>query len=172
MLNPAASLSAKKTGMQITLDFAGDEWRARVLEELRAWCAAQREKGATDMTMEQFRAVARNQGHSPKVWGPLAVQACKAGILAPLTHPDGSPVYRPAESVKTHGHPIRVYGLLAGASALNAPAARPATSHDSQAPQAQRQEPALDGRGSVLHAGSGAELLGVVAAFHEEREAR
>lgn len=126
MLNSELSRSAKEQGQQIALSFAGDDWRERVLAELRAWCASRVALGFTEMAMEQFRAVALNQPPRPQAWGALASVACRAGIIAPVLH-HGVPVYRAAESVKTHGHPIRVYSLTG---------ARTATSHDTQPAEA------------------------------------
>jgi hypothetical protein len=100
MLDAVASRAAKDRGMQLAIDFAGDDWKDRVLAELRAWCASRIALGETEVTMEQFRAVAKNAPPRHQAWGPLAVLACKEGILAPLTHADGSAVYRAAASVK------------------------------------------------------------------------
>lgn len=140
MLNAQSSRAGKERGQQLALDLSG-EWRERVLLELQGWIAIHKARGNTTMTMEQFRAEARNHPESPKAWGPLPAVACKAGLIAPLTHPDGSPVMRRAESVKTHSHPVRVWSLL--------PAGAPAAS-----------------------SGSGAELLGAVAAYHRQRGER
>lgn len=125
MLNASASRAAKQAGQQLAIDFAGEEWRDRVLAELRTWCAARRASGHTEMQMEQFRAEAKNQAPRPQAWGALASVAIKAGIIAPLTREDGSPVMRPAQSVRTHGHFVRVYSL-AGARTASAQDPRPA----------------------------------------------
>lgn len=162
MLNSTASRAAKEAGMQFALDFAGDEWRERVLEELRAWCAMRRAAGHTEMQMEQFRAEAKHQPPRPQAWGALASVAIKAGIIAPLTRGDGSAVYRAAESVKTHGHPVRVYSLAG---------TRTASQHDAEAPQAQRRSIGVDGRGAVLHGGDAAALLAATADYHAGRAA-
>ena len=110
-LNAVASRAAKDRGQQLALDLAGTEWKESVLAELGAWCAVRRAQGHTDMTMEQFRAVAKASPPSHKCWGTVPAIACRAGILAPMVHPDGSPVMRAAESVKTHGHFVRVWRL-------------------------------------------------------------
>jgi hypothetical protein len=117
MLSAAASRAAKDRGQQLAIDFAGEGWKERVLVELEAWCAMRRAQGHVDMQMEQFRAVAVNHPASTKAWGTLPAIACKAGILAPLTHPDGSPVMRFAESVKTHRHPVRAWALASASFA-------------------------------------------------------
>lgn len=109
-INSAASYAAKRAGMQLALDIAGD-WRDRVLVELRAWCADQRAQGLTEITLEQFRAVALNVPPAHQCWGSVPSLACKAGILEPMAHPDGSPVMRFAESVRTHRHPVRAWRL-------------------------------------------------------------
>jgi len=117
MLNAAASHSAKIAGQQLAMDLAGD-WKDRVLVELRAWCAVHWAQGNTEMTMEQFRAQAVSLPPSHKCWGSLPVLACKAGILAVMNHPDGSPVMRFAESVRTHRHPVRCWALVASFSPM------------------------------------------------------
>jgi hypothetical protein len=128
MLNAAASRAAKEHGQQLAIDFAGEDWKARVLVELRAWCATRRAQGHEEITMEQFRAVARNVPTSHKAWGTLPAIACKAGILAPMAHADGSPVMRFAESVKTHRHPVRAWRLLPSSFASTQPAGAPSPS--------------------------------------------
>jgi hypothetical protein len=120
MLDAVASRAAKERGQQIALDF-DTEWKVRVLEEMRAWLAIRRAAGHLTMTMEQFRADAKHHPRRPQAWGALVKPAIGAGLIALETHPDGSPVFRPAESVKTHGHFIRVYKILP--SSFSAPAA-------------------------------------------------
>jgi hypothetical protein len=109
-LNATASQAAKEQGMQLALSFAA-EWKDAVLLELRGWIAIHKARGNSTMTMEQFRAEARNKPESFRAWGPLPVVACKAGLLVPMNHPDGSPVMRAAESPQTHGHFVRVWKL-------------------------------------------------------------
>jgi hypothetical protein len=107
-LNATASRQAKETGQQLALDMAGD-WKAEVLLELRGWIAIHKARGNSSMTFEQFRHEARNQPGSHKAWGSLPGMACRAGLIAPMAHADGSPVMKAAESVKTHGHHVRVW---------------------------------------------------------------
>lgn len=110
MLSAAASRAAKQVGQQLALDMAGD-WKADVLVELRAWLAVHRGQGNTTMTLEQFRALAVNQPASHKAWGALPAIACKAGLIQPVLHEDGSAVMRRAESVRTHAHPVRLWRI-------------------------------------------------------------
>lgn len=147
-LNAAASLSAKASGQQLALDMSG-EWPARALQELRAWLVTHAAEGWKTITMEQFRAVALNVPSSHKAWGALPRLACAAGLLEPMTHADGSPVARPAESVRTHGHFVRVWRI---ASSFSAPAAgaQAATLIETEAPQALRNPSADSGRGGFL----------------------
>ncbi len=121
MLNATASRNAKLAGQQLALEMSGD-WKRNVLVELRAWLAVHRGQGNTTMTFEQFRAQAVNQPASHKAWGGLAVMACNAGLIAPMTHDDGSPVMRRAESVRTHAHPVRLWKIV-DASFVPPPAA-------------------------------------------------
>lgn len=111
MLDAIASHAAKDAGQQLTLSFAGD-WRSRVLLELRGWLAIHKAKGHETMTFEQFRHEAREQPSSHKSWGALPGVAARAGLIEAMTHADGSPVVRKAESVKTHSHPVRVWRCL------------------------------------------------------------
>lgn len=111
MLDATASRAAKEAGQQLAIEFA-TEWKDAVLLELRGWLAIHRARGHTTMTFEAFRHEARSQPASFKAWGALPAIACKAGLIAPRVHPDGSPVMRAAESVKTHGHFIRVWVLV------------------------------------------------------------
>lgn len=152
MLNPTTSRQAKEAGQQLALDMAGD-WKERVLLELRGWLQAHAARGNETMAMEQFRAVAKEHPASTKAWGPLPMLACKAGLLEPMTHPDGSPVMRLAESVKTHRHPVRCWRL---ASFFSAPAAAEETRSliETQDSLARRQPPEVEGRGGVLQMGA------------------
>lgn len=155
MLDAVASSNAKQAGMQLALDVQ-DDWKDRVLAELSAWISNQVAKGATEMTIEQFRAGAIHRPTSPKAWGPLAVLACKAGLIAPMTHPDGSPVYRLAESVKTHRHPVRAYRFAS--SFFPAPAGAQAPRLHDRAPaepERQPQEIARVGDAASAIAGAG-----------------
>lgn len=117
MLDAVASLASKRSGQQLALDVSGD-WPETVLVELRAWLADHRAKGHDTMTMEQFRAQAVHQPASFKAWGALPRLACAAGLLEAMTHADGSPVARPAESVRTHGHFVRVWKILPASSSM------------------------------------------------------
>lgn len=107
-LDATAGREAKERGMQLAIEFA-PEWRHEVVNELRAWLLIRKSQGHSTMTMEQFRAVAKTQPASHKAWGPLSLLAAKDGLIRQTMHPDGSPVYRPAASVKTHAHPVKVW---------------------------------------------------------------
>lgn len=112
MLNAQASQAAKATGMQLAIEFAGEEWRDRALAELRAWCAIRKAQGVTEVALEEFRAQAKAIPPRHQAWGPLATAACKAGIWTALTNSNGSPFMRAAASEKTHGHFVRVYRIV------------------------------------------------------------
>lgn len=115
MLNAEASHAGKVAGMQLSILFDG-EWRIAVMQELRAWLATRRAAGHATMTFEAFRHDAIAQPSTHKAWGSLAAIACREGLIAPMNHPDGSPVMRRAESVKTHAHPIRVWAIASSFS--------------------------------------------------------
>jgi hypothetical protein len=158
-LNAVASRAAKDRGQQLAIFFDG-EWTAAVLAELEAWIAARREQGYTEMTFEQFRHDAIAVPHSHKAWGSLPRLACAAGLIAPMVHADGSPVMRAAESVKTHGHFVRVW-RLAGAHL---------PSFDHAIPSAGNCQHHLTADVSAgRHGGDSAGLLAAVAEFHRGR---
>lgn len=110
ILNARESAAAKLHGQQLAIDFA-QEWRDAVLLELTGWLAIHKALGNQTMTFEQFRAEAKHQPESHKAWGSLPSIAVRAGLITPIEHPDGSPVYRKAASIKTHAHPVRVWGI-------------------------------------------------------------
>lgn len=169
MLNAAASQAGKRAGQQLSIMFDG-EWAVAVLAELRTWLADRAAAGQRTITFEQFRHDAIAQPRSHKSWGSLPAIACRAGLIAPLTHPDGSPVMRRAESVKTHSHPVRCWAIVPASSSIdgnNSP-----TLTVAEGSQARRHPNDIEAGGAVLHAGGGAELLGAVMAFHHGREAR
>lgn len=158
MLNAAASRAAKQAGQQLALDMA-DDWTDRVLVELRAWLAVHRGQGKREMTMEQFRAQAVNQPASHKAWGALPAIACRANLIEPVVHGDGSPVMRRAESVRTHAHPVRVWRILDSSFVLAATAGtdRP-SSHDGDVAVARHAPSTLFqvGESRHSHCGEGA----------------
>jgi len=104
-------VALKEAGQQLALDFAGD-WAERVVVEFRGWAAIEKARGMSTCTIERFRAEAANQPKSHKAWGPLPAALVRAGVLAPMTHPDGTPVMRNAAAPRTHAHPVRVWRLL------------------------------------------------------------
>jgi hypothetical protein len=108
MLDATASQAAGVAGRQLAIDFAA-EWSVAVLLELRGWLAIQKAQGHSTMTFERFRHEARNQPDSHKAWGALPRLAQSQGLIRPHLRDDGSQVMRNAESLKTHGHPVRVW---------------------------------------------------------------
>jgi hypothetical protein len=103
----------KREGQQLAIDFAGD-WPERVLLELRGWCAIEKARGMTTMTVEAFRASTTNEPRTHYCWGSVPRLAIKAGIIKPALHADGSPVMRNAAAPRTRAHPIRVYHITGG----------------------------------------------------------
>jgi hypothetical protein len=167
MLNATASRAAKDRGQQMSIMFDG-EWTAAVLVELEAWIATRRAQGHTEMTFEQFRHDAVSQPHSFKAWGSLPRLACAAGLIEPMVHGDGSPVMRAAESVKTHGHFVRVWTF----SARQQPAATcPPNLHPASPSEGKRQPFGSDDVSARRHGGDAAGLLAAVAEFHRGRVA-
>jgi hypothetical protein len=102
----------KREGQQLAIDFAGD-WPERVLLELRGWCAIEKARGMTTMTVEAFRAASRIHPDSHKAWGALPRLACKAGVIAPKLIPGtDQQERRNAVSPRTHAHEVKVWVLL------------------------------------------------------------
>lgn len=103
-LNASLSSAAKAAGQQLTLD-VNVAWTQYAITELKAWLALRKLQGATHMTMEEFRHVARQQPSTHKAWGALTTIAKNLGLI----EFDG---YVRAQSVKTHSHPIGRWKLL------------------------------------------------------------
>jgi hypothetical protein len=103
-LHAAHSEAAKAAGQQLTLD-VNVAWTHQAIVELKAWLALRKAQGATHMTMEEFRHVARHQPASHKCWGALTTVAKNLGLI----EFDG---YVRAQSVKTHSHPVINWRLM------------------------------------------------------------
>jgi hypothetical protein len=100
----------KRAGQSLALDHAGKSWTDSTLDKLRAFCKARKDMGAPTFRFEEFRAVAEHAGWpmppDHHVWGALPRLAKRAGIILPTTK------YEPAQSEKTHAHPVRVWVAL------------------------------------------------------------
>jgi hypothetical protein len=100
----------KEQGQQIALFNSGDEWVSYILDKFRAFCKARKEMGMNRFRFEEFRIVAEQSGWdtpaSSKVWGALPRRFCKEGLIR------WTQKYEPAESKKTHGHPVKVWEAL------------------------------------------------------------
>jgi hypothetical protein len=113
ILDAPQSAALKAHGQQLAIDFAGD-WPERVLAELRGWCAIEKARGMSTMTVEQFRAGARTHPDSHQAWGSLPRLACAAGIIEPVFIPGTNQQVRVrAASPKTHAHEVKVWRILA-----------------------------------------------------------
>lgn len=98
--------SLKRSGMQLALVFAGDDWAVLVVAEFRAWLAEQKALGLTWITVEQFRSQAANQPESHKACGSLPRLLCRAGLIAPTGQ------FVRAASPRTHAHPVSKWRVL------------------------------------------------------------
>lgn len=112
-LDAAVSEARKQAGMQLALDLAND-WSERILEEFAAWLAKERERGIRRVTIEKFRAEAKNHPLSHKAWGSLPRLAMRAGLIRRALDDSGEPIYRRAAAPKTHAHPVAVYVITGG----------------------------------------------------------
>ena len=113
LLDARAGKAAKDAGMQLALDFAGQEWKERVIPAFAAWAAVQRYRGFKTCTIEAFRA--DNPGVQPqshKAWGSLPKLLLTARLVHENLDERGEPHYRRAAAPKTRCHPIRVWGLI------------------------------------------------------------
>lgn len=171
MLNADASLAAKRTGQQLSIMFEG-EWTVAVLAELRAWLAARAAAGHRTFVFEEFRHDAHAQPNSHKSWGSLPALACREGLIAPMNHPDGSPVMRRAESVKTHSHPVRLWAIASSFASQSSSGTKNASRQHDAAPEAVVSHLADASVGASRHIHSTASLLAAVTAYHQQREAR
>lgn len=111
VLDVAESRAAKDAGQQLALDYSG-AWRDTILIDLAAWLREQKAAGQNEVVLEAFRAATTNHPASSKAWGALPRMACRAGLIRAATGIDGAPKYRPAQAVRTHGHPVRVWGAM------------------------------------------------------------
>jgi hypothetical protein len=106
-MKPATGAELKSTGQQMALFNAGKPWTDDMIAKLRIFCKVRKDIGRPIFRAEEFRAVAESSGWplppSSKVWGALPKIAMKRGIIRPTGQ------YEPAQSPKTHGHPVRTY---------------------------------------------------------------
>lgn len=103
-------LQLKQQGQQIALFNSGDEWVSYILDKFRAFCKARKDMGMPEFRFEEFRYVAETSGWdtpaSHKVWGALPRRFVGEKLIAPTKK------YEPAQSKKTHGHPVKVWVAL------------------------------------------------------------
>lgn len=107
-MRPATGAELREIGMQLSLERAGRAWADDMMEKLKAFCKARREMGLIGpFRFEQLREVAEKSGWTlppdHHAWGTLPRMAIKRGIIRPTGQ------YEPAQSPKTHGHPVRTY---------------------------------------------------------------
>lgn len=96
-----------EAGMSAVLD-SHEEWKAAAMGALRAYC----KHGGHGWLFraEQFREWAQHhhvlaEPRKHNAWGALFNHAARLGLIAPTG------LFRPAESPKTHGHPVRVWSV-------------------------------------------------------------
>jgi hypothetical protein len=101
----ATGHALKLQGLRRALKNAGDEWKAEILAEFRAWCATRR---GTEIVIEDFRAQVPSALHpgSPKAWGSLPRMAVAEGLLRHTGR------YQQSKSPKTHAHPVALWEIL------------------------------------------------------------
>jgi len=109
-LNPKEGERLKREGVQLALDLSGP-WAEAVLVELAGWLITQKAMGIHEVTIEQFRAQARNQPESHKAWGSVPARACRAGLIAPKWAAPGVQARVKAAAPRTHCHEIKVWTI-------------------------------------------------------------
>lgn len=110
-LNRPLGHALKEQGMQRALVSSGS-WSERVLDEFRAWIDEQRELGFKTVTIEAFRAQAKNQPNSHQAWGSMPSIAQAAGLIEPEWAAPGIQARVKAAAPKTHCHEVRVWRLV------------------------------------------------------------
>lgn len=111
ILDAPASRAAKDAGQQLALDYSS-QWRDTILIDLGRWLREQKAAGRSEVVLESFRAATTNHPVSTKASGALPRMACRAGLIRAATGSDGAPKYRPAQAVRTHGHPVKVWRAM------------------------------------------------------------
>ncbi len=99
----------KEFGQQLALLNSG-KWAEITIERLKAFCKVRKECGFPLFRFEEFRWVAEQAGWelpaSPNAWGALPKIAAKRKIIAATSE------YQPAQSARTHHHPVRVWQAI------------------------------------------------------------
>lgn len=103
----------RKDAGQATAAETPKERQEAIVAEARTWLKAQRRRGIRAVTIEEFRAQARNKPESHKFWGTLPRLLVKQGLLRGMTTAEGDPIYKPAAAPKTHAHPVRLWEITA-----------------------------------------------------------
>jgi hypothetical protein len=76
----------KAVGQQKALKRAGSAWLTDALAALKVFLTEQYSVGETDITFDQFRALARTyEPANPNAWGALPRAAIKAGYIKSTT---------------------------------------------------------------------------------------
>lgn len=107
ILNGSAALAARDFGIQrasyhTEAEYPG--WAARTIDALRIFCADAKSSGKSEFTFEQFRAIRQHDAPaSHKAWGSIPRIAAAAGII------EWTGRYELAKSIKTHGHPVKLW---------------------------------------------------------------
>lgn len=103
-LNREFGRRMKEQGQDIAADHAGAEWMSIALNMIRQYADLM---GCTGWAVEEYREWALRSGlpepSSPNVWGSLARIARTRGYIV------GTGEYRPARSIRTHHHPVKIW---------------------------------------------------------------
>lgn len=107
--NALSGIEQKQLGLDLVTENAGD-WMDYIIEKLRAFCKVRKSIGRAKFRMEEMRKLAEDLNwtmpHSANAWGALPRIALKAGLIRFTGE------FVPAQSRRTHGHPVRVWEII------------------------------------------------------------
>lgn len=99
----------KHEGQQLAFDYAGVDFKEALPSVLQQWC--QKLGKRAEFRFEQFREWALNtqalpEPRSPNAWGKVPSKAAAMGLI------EATEKFEASTSLKTHGHPVRVWRVL------------------------------------------------------------
>ena len=104
----ARGMERKKAGQDRSLKNEAPQWMTAAIVLMEKFCQQHR---GMEFAFEDYRAFALSRGlqlpHVHQVWGSLAGIGQRMGLF------EATGEYRPARSVRTHGHPVRVLRVRA-----------------------------------------------------------
>ena len=97
----------KLDGQQLALGFDGGDWKYQAEQAFVPWLAERHREGTDEVTMEEFRAVAKlPDPHSLNCWGAFTRSMCLAGYIRDTGR------RLKAESVSSHSREIKLWRIV------------------------------------------------------------